>query len=269
MIASALTRACRALPLVLSLAALTACESIEAPPPDPNRYGAIDIRGKATSATNVTARATAIFFESLNANVPSSEAQRLDQCVFSALDTIANVVRGVDQAGDRVDLTIRSSTIALPYEPANLRYATPAASPFTYAVNDSVTVVVPGSAKYPAASVRVRLAEPILPGAVTIPAAGADMIVTWNGIPDLTSAVLLSLRYANPPTAGEANRQLYCALKDDGRFEIPSSALNEFRNSPNVHRTLSLVRFRTNDIVLPDNRTVLHVATTVDTIIKF
>ena len=88
-----------------------------------------------------------------------------------------------------------------------------------------------------------------------------------NASSDTTAAILLSLKYNNPTTSSYPNEQIFCSAKDDGRFEIPAGALTALRASPASLRTITLTRFRTNESLLPDNRTLLHVATTVDTVL--
>jgi hypothetical protein len=78
----------------------------------------------------------------------------------------------------------------------------------------------------------------------------------------------LQLVYANPATLTVANEQLYCVLRDDGSTTLPSAALAPFLASPNAVRALRLLRWRTNELRL-DERTLLHVASTNDTLITF
>jgi hypothetical protein len=129
-------------------------------------------------------------------------------------------------------------------------------------------VSIPGGERFPASNVTVKLAEPIIPGAVAIPAAGQPLVVTWNATNDATTAVRLSLRYANPASSTFANEQVFCSLRDDGRTEIPANALASFLASPNARRSLTLTRFRTNE-ARPGPNALLHIATTVDTTVTF
>ena len=134
---------------------------------------------------------------------------------------------------------------------------------------DLAVATIPGAADaYPASTISVRLAEPIVPGAVTVPAAGVVLPVTWNAGGDSTAAVILSLRYANPSNSSYGNEQIYCTLKDDGRFEIPASALGPFLAAPNSTRSLRLTRWRTREALL-DAKTILHIASAVDSTVRF
>ena len=114
----------------------------------------------------------------------------------------------------------------------------------------------------------MRLAETLIPGAVAIPAPGASLSVTWNASTDTTAAILLSLKYNNPTTSSYPNEQIFCALKDDGKFEIPPSGLTAFLAAPNSSRSLRLTRWRTRETLI-DPKTILHIATSIDTTVKF
>jgi hypothetical protein len=114
----------------------------------------------------------------------------------------------------------------------------------------------------------VPLAEPVLPGDLQVPPFGAPLNVTWTASADTTSAIVLSLKYANPITSPYANEQIYCTLKDDGAFSLPATALTYFLAAPGASRTLQLTRWRTRALLI-DDKTLLHIASSVDTIIKF
>ena len=235
--------------------------------PTTNRYGSINIDGSGTSTTAVTAYASAVFFEAIQAGVPNSASreQQADACVFSSITTTTES-RGFE-AGTPLSLTVGTRSLSIPYDATSARYAMPLTQRFTYSVGDNASITVPGSANFPASAISVKLAEPVSPGAITIPAATAPLVVTWNGNNDATSAMLISVRYANSASSTTANEQIFCSAKDDGRFEINGSALTALRASPASLRTITLTRFRTNESLLSDNRTLLHVATTVDTVL--
>lgn len=255
---------------LLSIATLGltgACSKLTEYVPTTNRYGSINIEGDGTSATSVSAAPSAVFFEAVSAGVPNSAGadQQSDACVFSTIEAPTEG-RGFD-AGTSIALAVGSTTLSVPYNATTARYAFPTTQRFTYNAGETAQITVPGSANFPASAISVKLAEPILPGAVALPAAGSPLVITWNATNDATAAVLISARYANPASSTTANEQIFCSAKDDGRFEIPSNALTALRASPASLRTLTLTRFRTNESLLSDNKTLLHVATTVDTVL--
>ena len=255
----------------VALSALGACNSLTESNPSPNRYASISIKARNGASNRATANATAIFFEAFTAAVPNSALSQTDQCVYAAVDTTISVTKGVKKAGASVSLGIGSGSITLAYDDVLFRYANPVASPFGYAAGDNVQASILGDAAvYPASSIAVRLAEPLIPGTITVPTTTAPMVFSWNSpaAGDTTSAIILSLRYSNPATIGYANEQIYCALKDDGNHQLPTSALTAFLASPNDKRSLVLTRWRTRELLV-DAKTVLHIASSVDTTLKF
>ncbi len=250
---------------ITALSMLGACSGLTDYQPTTNRYGSINLKGSGTSATAATAVASGVFFEALSAGVPNSASadQQSDACVFASIESPADG-RGFE-AGSPVSVAVGGNTASLAYDAVTTRYAMPATQRISYAAGDNAQITVPGSANFPASAISVKLAEPVIPGAVSIPAAGSPMVITWNGNNDATSAMLISVRYANPATSTSANEQIFCSAKDDGRFEIVAGALTSLRASPASLRSITLTRFRTNETLLADNKTLLHVATTIDT----
>lgn len=249
--------------------AASACTSLTDVNPSPNRYGAVSIRARNAPNGRASAMATAIIFEAFTAAVPNSALQQTDQCVYAAVDTATASTKGVKRAGDQVSLSVGGTVVSLPYDDLNFRYATPATAPFSYGAGDIVQATIPGNADvYPAASIGVRLAEPLIPGVIAVPTGTAPMVFTWNASNDSTAAIILSLRYANPTTSTIANEQIYCSLRDDGAHQLPTTALAAFLASPNDKRALQLTRWRTRESLI-DSRTILHIATSVDTSLTF
>lgn len=253
----------------LALFALTACSKLTESDVTPNRYGSVSVRARNAAGGRATANATAIFFEAYTAAVPNSALQQPDQCVFNGVDTTTVITKGVKRAGTALTLGVSGGTVILPYDDLYFRYANAEASPFSYASGDVAQVTIPGDpAVYPASSISVKLAEPLIPGAITVPTGTTPMVFTWNATNDTTSAIILSLRYANPATSTYANEQIYCALKDDGTHQISTSSLAAFIASPNDKRSLVMTRWRTRESLV-DSRTILHIATSVDTTVRF
>lgn len=253
----------------LGVAMITACNALDNTAPPTNRYASFSVRAKNTTENRALASATAIIFEAFSAGVPNSALQRNDQCVYAPVDTSTAPVKGVKKAGSPATLGIGTTTVNLPYDDLLFRYATPENQPFTYTRGDVVQASIPGDPSvYPAATISVPLAEAIIPGVIRLPTGTEAMSFTWNAAIDSTSAVILSLRYANPATSPYANEQIYCSLNDDGSHLLPSTVLTAFMASPNSMRSLQLTRWRTRES-FPDSRTILHIASSVDTTITF
>lgn len=256
--------------MVLLAASVAGCSSLtENNLPTINRYGAVNITGRTTSATQARATATVIFFEALSVAAPSSTLQQSDDCVFSAVDTVTSETQGQNRAGTTIGFTAGATALQLAYSDALRRYATPVGEPFTYSVGEQAQITIPGATDvFPAQTISVKLAEPIVPGVLPEPVSGQPYTVTWNGTNDPTAAIILSVRYANPSTATFANEQIYCALRDDGSHTLTPAAMAAFVTSPRARRSVVLTRWRTNELQ-PDARTLLHVATSVDTTVVF
>ncbi len=250
-----------------SLVVLGACGAateVEAP----NRFAAISIVAHNTGGDRGKASATMVVFDAQSASVPSSELQQSDQCVFANVDTTSTVARGQLRAGESIGMTIGGASLTLPYFAPLQRYATPDGSPFTYAAGDEARVTIPGEENgFPAATIDLKLAEPIIPEPVPAPVLGQPLTIRWNGTNDRTAAVILSLRYANPATSPWANEQIYCALVDDGHHDIPSGGMSVLLASPAARRSLIITRWRTNEKVLND-KTLLHIVSTIDTTVS-
>ncbi len=259
----------RLLLVAAAVCAGSACNNLTEADPITNRYGSISIRARNASGTTASANATAIFFEAFTAAIPNSALQQTDQCVFAQVDTSTPAVVGVKRAGDQVTLGIAGTNVPLPFDATYQRYATPENTPFVYTSGEQVQVTIPGDASaFPAATIAVRLAEPLIPGAVAVPTSTTPMNFSWNAAGDTTSAIILSLRYANPATSTYPNEQIYCALRDDGAHQLPTTALAAFLASPNDKRVLQMTRWRTREAFI-DSRTLLHIATSVDTTLTF
>ena len=252
--------------LVVAWAALltTACGGITETPVTVDRYAALSLVSRSAPGGAARGSATLIFFRALTQAVPNSARQQADQCVLSGLDTLRLPTRGELRHAATPAFTVAGSAIPLAYNDTLVRYQAPVV---TYRAGDQAQLTLPADAAFfPAATIAVRLAEPLLPGPVTAPAVGQPLALSWNGTSDPSASVALSLRYANPPSSPYANEQVYCLLRDDGVQELPAVLLANFYGSPAATRSVQFSRWRTNE-VLPDARSLLHIATSFDTVV--
>ena len=231
-------------------------------------FGAITVRGLGGGVAQSAATTSGVFFSALAANVPDSRGVQ-NSCAFSAVDTVTRAEQGDLRAGAALALLTgagsNKSTISLPYNSINSNYV--GASGFTYKSGDSATISVPGeSGGFIASTVSVRLAEPIVPEDITVPLANSPMTVRWNP-GDSTSAIILSIKYANPINSTYANEQVLCSLRDDGLEDIAATALGPFLQSPANKRSIKITRWRTQ-VAQPNLRSILHIVSTVDSMAK-
>lgn len=248
---------------ILAAATTTACTNASEYAPTVNRYAALNMVARSAGSGEAQARVTAIFFDALTLAVPNSALQQTDQCTLAAVDTTQLTTRGEKKLVTTPTLSVAGTSTPLLYRDSLARYE-PTASTLRYRAGDLAQFTVTPDAAFPGASLSVKLAEPVMPGPITVPSAGQSMVVTWNGTNDPTAAIILSLRYANPVSSPFANEQVYCAVRDDGVHEFTPVALTNFYNSPPTLRTLTITRWRTNE-ALPDARSLLHLASSYDT----
>jgi hypothetical protein len=264
-------RAARKARLTLATATLlplSACLNVVGDSNNFNNYGAITIRGSGGTLSPVTTVGDAVFFRALNASVPNS-ATVTNNCAYSAVDTTTPVSRGDLRAGSELTLVSGANankvTRAMALNATTVAYKT--ASPFTYAAGDSVRITVPGDAAgYPESNIVVRLAEPIIPEDVVVPPENTAMQIRWNQ-GDGTSAIILTVRYANPATSNYPNEQIVCSLVDDGSEDLPANGIGPFLNSPADKRSIRLSRWRTAQNN-PTAATLLHIVSLVDSAAK-
>lgn len=231
------------------------------------KYGAVNFVGKRTADGQVSAAATVVAFESVGLQVPNSSLQQNEQCVYAAVDTTPQNIRGDRSAGESVAVVIGGVTRQLAYTAADFRYSTPAASPIVYGVGDVAQVSIPGNGTaFPAIAGSLKLAEPIELGPLELPPNGSNMTITWNGTNDPTAAIILQLKYPNPANSAFANEQVYCALQDDGSVVLPGGLLNPLQ-AATTRRSLTIIRWRTNYV--PTNSANLHLTSSVDTTLVF
>jgi hypothetical protein len=257
------------LKVLMSAVALSACSSITESTTQLNDYGAITISAKNAAAGRASASVNAVFFQGLSATAPNSALQQGDQCAYALIDTTSGAATGSLKVGESLALTFAGTSVAMPYSTSLSRYEPASGTTLSYTAGDAATVNVPGAVGvFPAAAITVKLAEPLVPGPLVVPAIGAPLSVTWNATNDASAAIILSVRYGATPTATVQNEQIYCALKDDGAFQVPATGLNEFLASPPSLRSVTLVRWRSQE-VSPSATSLLHIVSTVDTIVRF
>lgn len=258
--------------LSLALAAcspvLAACSNLSGSDAQPNRYAALNVQARNNGATGASGLATVIFFTGVNVSVPNSGRQQFDQCIISRIDTATIAATGMNSVGSGLALSVGGRPTTLTYNSTLLRYET-GSVPLTYSAGEAATLTVPDAgAVFPAGSLSLKLAEPIVPAALALPAPNADWTVRWNGTNDGLSSIQLQLQYATNSLVTAPNEQVYCVLIDDGVTTLPAANLTGFLASPGAMRSMRLLRWRTNERVLDPN-TLLHLTSTVDTVVRW
>jgi hypothetical protein len=254
-------------PLVGTLV-VAACSNLSGSEAQPNRYGALNVQAKNNGASGAIGLATMIFFKGVSVSVPNSSNSQFDQCIISAVDTSTLSTTGMNGVGTGLAMSIAGRSVPLSYNTSLLRYES-GANKVAYSGGESVTINVPDAGSvFPLSTLTLKLAEPLIPGALRLPAANADWPITWNGTNDGVSSIQLQLRYATSGSVTAPNEQVYCVLQDDGAVTLPASYLTGFLASPNALRSMRMLRWRTNERVV-DANTLLHMTSTIDTVITF
>jgi hypothetical protein len=258
------------LAVLVAVATLGACSSAT----DPQKltllkYGAISLHAVNGAGGVANATSSAIFFEAYSANIPDSRTP-LNSCQYSTVDTTTTSLSGGISGGTPLSFLFGRgaifTSVDVPYDTANKRYLSSTTTAYT--AGDSLKVLVAGDPSgFPASTISVRLAEPLAPEPVFLPAAGSPMVVRWNASSDSTTGIIISLKYANPATSPYPNEQILCSLKDDGNEALPATALAPLLASPASMRSLTLTRWRTQ-YVTPSTTSLLHIVTSIDTLIK-
>jgi hypothetical protein len=243
--------------------ALSACASISDVQGN-NRYGAITINATGSFEGPFAAVPTATFFRSQPQELPNSRTE-FDQCApFNFVPE--SFVPGNLEAGSAIELRVGTQTLSLT-QPANLPrvYALPGGVGFPYRAGDSVRVTVPGQAGgFPAASIGLRLAEPVVVDAVQVGSETEDLPIRWQANGDANSGIIISLRFSTVAGTLAPNRQLLCTVRDNGAFTIAGGFLGEYFSSDPVSRSVNVLRWRTNAVTV-DERSALYIVSTIDT----
>jgi hypothetical protein len=229
-----------------------------------NRYGAVTISATGSYEGPFTATPTATFFRGQPQELPDSRTE-VDQCApFNYAPE--SFVPGNLEAGNAIELRVGASTVSL-RQPPNLPlvYALPAGGGFNYVAGDTVRVTIPGQAGgFPAASIALRLAEPVIVNAVVTGAETEDLAIRWQPNGDARSGIIISLRFSTVAGTLVPNRQLLCAVRDNGAYTIASGFLGEYYSADPVSRSVNVLRWRTNAVTV-DERTALYIVSTIDT----
>ena len=186
-------------------------------------------------------------FYSARTAVFTAAQSRTDSCVktvYTPNSTDPNV--GVTQIGAgvavAVNLSGRADTLRK-LSATNQTYTLSAVAGMSFTPGDSITLVIPGDVTgYPRTTFTGRTAEPYTFGAVTAPAVGAALPLTWSAANDLSSAMLVMLRYSASNNS-TLDTQIFCDFADDGTASIPAGLVAPWAAS--MTRTVFTQRLRT------------------------
>lgn len=253
----------RARLLLLAVLTLATSACLETLQPPNGRFGTITVAALDNGGGSFVMRPEAAFYDKTDLSyVPATS----DTCVLAAYNPTQTVSGSLFtlNAGDFLFTSIGGRTDTLvPIPNINIRVYTPL-RPFgiPYNPGDTLSVTVPGAPRgFPASAITVKTSEAFTHGAIGVPAANADLDLSWTPATAPGSQMTFSLRYANSFSTGDLNEQVFCSFVDDGTGVIDSDYLSGWRNALNDNRTTRAARVRSRE-VLVDGRTRLSIIST-------
>lgn len=211
--------------------------------------GVIQMVANPDTTNGFSTNPTVAFLNNVNLILPNSQGAP-DSCVDSVLTQQEAVPPLVGNIGGGTAITAQSdlATATLPaalvsggtrYQLANGDLA------LRYTPGQSVVFTIPGDPNgFPAMTFSAVTATSFTLGPIETNPTN-DLHLTWGPVQDpLNSALVISLEYSSSPSSSAADRQIYCAVKDDGAFDVPSTLAEKWKNSSAAARTVTAYRWR-------------------------
>lgn len=248
----------RVLSIAILVLAITAC--VDTLPVPNGRFGTITAGAYDNGGGSWVMRPEAAFYDKTDLSYVPAVG---DTCVITFYSPIQTVNAGLltmnaggflfTSIGGRVDTMAPQPGIGLRVYAA----IRPLGIPFT--PGDTLSVTVPGSPTgFPASAIAIRTAEAFTHAPVDVPAANANLPLSWTPAPSAGSQMTFSLRYANSVSGGGLNEQIFCSFIDDGAASINANYLEGWRTALNNNRSTRALRVRSREIVV-DSRTRLSI----------
>jgi hypothetical protein len=245
--------------------ALTGCLSASDPAPI-QPFGTVSLTS-VPNAGGASARPFARFFRARRNQVRAVNSRLItNRCTVGSFTPGSTAAEqfGDLSAGAALGLTIGPVQTSIPQRPigaASFNYQT--AEAITFTPGDSARISVPGEVgQFPAAELTVKTAEAFTVAPVAIPAIGDNLDITWTPAGDTSSAMLISLRYADEG-ATTLNTQIFCDVSDGGQITIESNLLSGWVAAEAGLREVAASRVRT-DQTGSDEGFLLHALSSYD-----
>jgi hypothetical protein len=252
----------------LMLVLLTAAACAPSPTP-PRSLGVFNVNDSTDGAGGYTMRPTAVFWSASNVSLPNSQLPP-DACidtVYLPPDTTKQALSGQLDAGSPVqvqtDLTTGQMTpdtipnVLITYRVHGPRLGfTPGAT---------VHFAIPGAAGgFQASTMSFPTAKRLVLGPID-PTPPDSLHLTWaQGYPGV-DAVQVALIYISPGSL-TYNRQIVCAMNDDGDFYVPgpqspNNMSLKWKNANSTGQRVTAFRWVTTYTSLGDNGLLLGIST--------
>lgn len=228
-------------------------------------YGFVTLQTVKPAAGGWAVKPIGLFFSASGIVLPGSHIAK-DSCVVA--ENAAPPPFTVDRyltAGEHIVVAMSGSSMALVQDTIGVApfYVSPDSSGIAATPGDSATLTVPGdSSGFPTASLTVKTAEPFTLDSVPTGPAGSDITLRWTPAADTGSKMVVSLQYASLGST-TLDKQIYCALVDDGSYTIRASLAGGWQNAYGGKRSVAASRWRTA-IEPVGSSAVLQVISTFD-----
>jgi hypothetical protein len=211
--------------------------------------GVIQMVANADTTNGFSTNPTVAFLKNVNLILPNSQSAP-DSCVDSVLTQQESGPPLVGNVGGGTAVTAQSD-LATATLPATLvgggtRYQLASGDgPLHYTPGSTIVFTIPGDPNgFPGMTFSAVTTTPFSLGPIETNPTG-DLRLTWGPVQDKANAALvISLEYSTSPTSSTADRQIYCAVKDDGAFDVPFVLAEKWKNSSAAARYVTAYRWR-------------------------
>lgn len=211
--------------------------------------GVIQMVASGDSASGFTTSPTVAFLNNINLILPNSQSAP-DSCVdslFTQQESVPPLVGNIS-GGTAVTAQSDLATATLPAAlvgGGTIYRLADGDSPLRYTPGQPIVFTIPGDPNgFPTMTFSAVTAKPFALGPIeTDPT--SELPLTWGPVQDpVNAALVISLQYSSSPSSPEADRQIYCAVKDDGTFNVPSNLAEKWKNSSAAARAVTAYRWR-------------------------
>jgi hypothetical protein len=233
---------------MLSLALLAGCK-LATDTSKEHVVGVFTVNTHVVNDTEFTTAPTGVFFVQVNTTLPDSRTVG-DSCQYQSIPTDTAVLGGLQHvdAGSAVTVqTDRATGTLVPDTSARTGFISYnlVGNPLPFTPGTTVSFLVNGSNHgFPPSSIAGQTVESYAFGPID-PAPSDSLIITWSPALGAGWALVLELKFASDANQQMPDKELYCALADDGIAVVPASLAVRWRNAPLGRRTLDSYKWHT------------------------
>jgi hypothetical protein len=201
------------------------------------------------SENGYTTKPTAAFLQVGAIGLPNSDLAP-DACVDSTytLPGVEEPLMGNIGAGESITAKsdLETASLTASATSSGTLYSIEGNAPLKLTPGKAVTYTIPGDpAGFPAMTLDAATVAPFTLGPID-PNPESELRLTWAPVQGGNTAVVISLQYSSSPTSSTADRQIYCSVRDDGSFTVPTEFVGNWKNSSASARRATAYRWRTS-----------------------